>query len=734
MAALRFRWLKLALLFLAPLGAQAAQLTVSAMPPNGTETRDATLTLTRQGPVSEVLEETLTVPGNRVLDVPEGAWKVVVRSPGFWSEEQVVLAGREPASLSFQLVPAGRLKATVDPPRGEAAPAVLAVRFTPVPSASAAPLPQSTLSCPVRERIVECELPAGHLDIRFRAEGLVPVYRWGVLIPAGKTADLTPVVLRRGASVAGWIQAEPGGAPSRPVRVELKPQSAGLPERAVHERLQSRTLETRSNERGFFLFEGVPPGSYGLEARDEGFAPARLSPVAVHEGLQTELLEPLVLARPVRFEIAVEPAADPYGGAWQAVLTEQRTSFDPELGRWQGAVSPDGRWSQSGLAPGEYRLTLLGRDGSRWFGQVCTVARDQPVLEIRLPLVEVRGRVTLGDEPIAATLWFGGAYGERRVRFEADAEGRFEGLLPEEGLWPVHLVSGAENLRLPLKPVEVKVSEGKSFAQVEIRVPDTRLAGEVVDERGRKVARAAVSLLNTSAEVETDSDGEFELRGLEPGLAMVEAEDGERSSGVVEATVEEARETPRLRLVLRETLEARGRVVSPHGPVPGAELMAIPAVDQVGGASIVTAISGPDGRFRLDLPGTTRSFTLLVFAPGYAMRLLPVAARGAEALEVSVEAAGGTLAIDLPAAGSPHPLLLHNGTFIPVGLLSRWVRLQGGAPQSDRRLVVHNVEPGDYGLCAGSASPEIRQGRDPGPACHRGFLSAREELVLALPR
>ena len=94
-----------------------------------------------------------------------------------------------------------------------------------------------------------------------------------------------------------------------------------------------------------------------------------------------------------------------------------------------------------------------------------------PCWEIRLPLVEVRGRVTLGDEPIAATFWFGGAYGERRIRFEPDAEGRFEGLLPEEGLWPVHLVSGAESLRLPLKPVEVKVSQGKSFAEVEIRVP-----------------------------------------------------------------------------------------------------------------------------------------------------------------------------------------------------------------------------------------------------------------------
>lgn len=55
--------------------------------------------------------------------------------------------------------------------------------------------------------------------------------------------------------------------------------------------------------------------------------------------------------------------------------------------------------------------------------------------------MEILGRVTLGDDPLAATLWFGGRSGVRRIRFDSDEKGRFDGWLPEEGTWPVDLVS-----------------------------------------------------------------------------------------------------------------------------------------------------------------------------------------------------------------------------------------------------------------------------------------------------
>ena len=58
-------------------------------------------------------------------------------------------------------------------------------------------------------------------------------------------------------------------------------------------------------------------------------------------------------------------------------------------------------------------------------------------LLIAMHLSAVRGRVSLGEKPLAARIWFGGEFGVQRVAMRADDTGEFHGFLPErEGdLW-----------------------------------------------------------------------------------------------------------------------------------------------------------------------------------------------------------------------------------------------------------------------------------------------------------
>ncbi|HEY7216387.1 MAG TPA: carboxypeptidase-like regulatory domain-containing protein, partial [Thermoanaerobaculia bacterium] len=557
-----------------------------------------------------------------------------------------------------------------------------------------------TVLCPVRESVWTCEVPAARLDLRIKGEGFIPLYLWGVAVEPAKTRDLGLLRLRRGASVAGWVQSETGEPLPPSVSVELEPESSGVPgSRGEYDRLRSLTLETRTNERGFFQFEGVKPGSYVVTASKEGFAPARRGSIVVREGLQAEILEPLQLAKPLELEVRLDPALDPFGHRWRLRLSQPDLPGELNEDLWNGTASAEGLWHLAGLAPGSYRLHVLGDSGTRWAAQEIQLEPGRTSVDIEIPLILVKGSVTLGDDPLSATLWFGGRSGSRRIRFQSDDDGRFEGFLPSEGVWPVDLASDEHDLRQTLDPVEVKVPEGKTYAAVKVRIPDTRLAGEVVDETGRKAPRALVSLyIKGNTQVYADEKGEFELRGVKPGPTAIEAEDGPRTTGPVEIVVEENRETPRVRLVLREVLTIRGRVFSSLGPTPGAQLNGFPAVDQVGYSSSFEVVTGPDGGFLLKLPVSTQRVNLLVFAPGFAMRMMSVAVERDRPLEIAVEPTGGTLVLELPADAEPPPLLAHAGAFTFPLFLQRWATLQG-AVQVPGRLTLPNVEPGAYSLC-----------------------------------
>ena len=682
----------------------------------------------------------MTAPGRRTVELDPGAWRIQGEAAGYWSEEQIVsLRPGEPGALLVRLFPTGTVRGRLEWPRDQKPPDRLDVRFGPAPDGERT-VPKGLISCPVRNEIWECAVPAGTADLRLRAEAFIPLYRWGVRVKRGQTMDLGVLAFRPGASVVGRVVTE-GGTAASGVAVELSLERLGaLGEPSTGLRLDALALEARTNDRGFFQFQGVAPGSYEVTARSTGMAPARLAPVLVREALEAEIIDPLILARPATLQVDLFPPLDPYGNPWKLKLFQEANAGGALGLAAQGQADLKGRWLWKDLPPGKYRLWVLGDLESRWIDQEIQLFPGAVPVPVDVPVVEVRGVLTIGDSPLAGTLWFGGSSGSQRIRFDADEEGEFAGFLPRQGTWSVDLVAESEGLRLALEPVEVRIAPRKGVAEVEIRVPDTTLEGEVVDETGRGVPGSHISLSGArkQSDVVAGDEGKFRLRGLAPGYAFVEAMEGDRSAGPVQISVEEGRPNPRLRLTLRSNLHVRGRVVSAAGGVgvPGAEVIAWPTLGEVPFASDDSAVSGPDGSFTLRFPVQTTSISLFVFAPGYAFRMARMPVLRDRPLEVLVEPGGGTLVLELPRATgdapAPSPILVHGGTFTPLPLIALWASRQRAEQTGSGSLVVPRVESGEYSLCL-NAGAELSQGKEPAAGrCVSGSLAFNGELTLSL--
>ncbi|HVF62121.1 MAG TPA: carboxypeptidase-like regulatory domain-containing protein [Thermoanaerobaculia bacterium] len=575
-----------------------------------------------------------------------------------------VTAGGDAEALAhLRLFPAGAVRGRLETTQSDPTQVELEVRFQPAPGQkkSAAMPPESAEPCSLAEGAFRCALPAGRLDLRFRVPGFAAVYRWDANVPPGGALELGSVRLHPGASVVGWVEAEDGRAPAAPARLRLArqhPRQGLSPE--AEKRLAAMSFEARSNERGFFQFQGVPPGLYSVSAELEGMADATAEGVDVRPGLEAEIVGALVLARPVRFEAEIAPPHDPYGQPWQIAMSRHDAEGFPIGEQVEGVASLDGRFARGGLAPGLYAVRVRMADGSQWFSDDVPVGALEPPLSIRIPILEVEGTVRLGDDPLAATLWFGGRNGTQRVRFDTDLKGRFQGSLPREGKWPVDLTADDPSLRQSAPPVVVERPEGGGPARVEIVLPDTLLAGEVVDEAGRLLPGASVRVSSgrdQRTEVGTDERGAFSLRGLPVGSHGVRAMAGERSTGWLRVQVVEGPESPRLRLVAARVLEVAGSVVSSAGGVPGAQVLAWPDLGPTGVSTGVEAVTDPLGRFQLSLPAETRTLNLLVLPPGNSLRMFQVPIERGRPLEIAVAPSGAALVLELHPRRRRTPIL-----------------------------------------------------------------------------
>jgi hypothetical protein len=685
------------------------------------------------------------------FSLPPGRWVISVAAPGRWCEPlQLEVAGAAVVT-TMRLFPAGQVAGRFPEPEPELpAPTQLQVFFRSSPSvAVSARVPQGREDCVIEGRDWRCPLPAGSLDLRFQASGAIPAYLWEVAVQPGGETSLRTIPLRAGSTVQGWVRTADGSEPTGRAEVRLSPRARGALGAAEQERLRSvQSLRTGINPRGFFQFETVPPGEYLLEVRQPPFA-ATSTTVQVVPNRVTEIVDPpLLLEFPKRLEVVVQPPMAPGGSPWELALRRLESAAGTSETIVEGLTAGvDGLWRHEGLEPGDY-LFELGTSGSRWHTEEVALGGPETQVFVDLEVVEVQGEVQLGKEPLPALLTFGGRHGTERIRAQADGEGRFETFLPRAGAWRVRVESEIPMMDREIAAVTVERALDGSPTELVVRLPNTAVAGRVLDERGEAVPNALItarSLLTDGrrerVQIRAREGGRFLLEGLAEGpteLSAIGPDDQASELRVVE--LGEDRAAKDVVLTLRKQRRVAGFIGSESGPVPGARIKAVPVGVPVPGVSTVT--SGVDGRFEISVPPATREVLLTVGPPGFGLRMLrlPLPPSGPLALRAEVAAGSLRLEADEPLQGEPGQAMVvvfHGNAHEGLAYLHSWAAsTHRSAEPTPEVALIPALEPGDYracwveldemlGLVAGSA---------PRGPCVGGTVVAGGELVLALGR
>ena len=656
----------------------------------------------------EPIRLTVTSPADLSLTLPPGSkWEVSAEIPGFWVARKDLIAGSpdQPTRLALDLWPLGTISGAVKfKEKGTPLPKQILVRSLAAPSFLKRPVaPKGAIDCPVDLKGAwSCSLPAATFDLVISAEGSTPVYRWGVPVPAGKTFSLGPIELARGASVAGWVAVEAGRIEPRRCLARLEVLAAGGGSLQSLSELRRTALEREVGKDGFFQFPGLAPGTYTLEVRQPGYPAVRSSPIRVDPGAETLLHEPLVLRHALDLQLAIHPPLDWLDRPWRAQVT--RLGERPPLPIvFDGKADEEGRLAVAGQSAGRFRISLLDSLGnSLYSGEHSWDGTDTGPQPIEVRFVTVDGTVRLGDEPLAAVLWFGGRSGATSDKMEADADGRFHGVLPREGMWRVEIEASRPGFPTWTWADVHASRSGK--AKLEIALPDTRIFGRVVDERGKPVPKADVAVRGKDLDLLqiTDSAGNFEVRGLTEGPVWLGAQSSPRVSDRVFVTLVEGRDAGPIELRLRQTKKLTGTVTSPLGPVVGSRVMILARTPDGGGG---VAMTGTDGAFQVDLSQAATRVVAIVSAPGFALRAFDAQVEK-ELLPLPVTEQGGSLEIILPLTGDEllrENLVLaayQNGLPVPIAVLSQWASDHGQARSiADRTLRVPEVAPGEYRVC-----------------------------------
>jgi hypothetical protein len=686
--------------------------------------------------VGEETEKLLPVSSREVqfdLEQP-GVWYLRAVADGHWGESRSVILPYSGERVDLPLWPAATLRGRVQQPITQ-----IAVRFQSASTENAGP--SGFEDCTIAKEIVQCTIPSGLVDYSLRAPGFVPIHRWSQAHAPGETVDLGRLAFERGSSLLGRVTMPKDWRPEKGarIRVELAPEIT--PSHRPGETSRSRLGATSvvPNERGFFLFEGVPPGAYEISAAGGGLVSERRA-VTVLDGLQAELRTPLALSQPLTMSLTVDPPVDPWGAPWMVELSrlEIKSTADVHLVD-TAKVAETGTWSRAGLTPGDY-FVKIRRVRGVWHSQLVHLAGGDDAVAIRIPLAKVAGELKLGDAPLAGTVWFGGELGEISIPIRTSPDGHFKAYLPivEGDVWKeVDVASDAPFVRTTITRVRLQGPDADGISTVTLVLPDNRLFGEVVTEDGKPASSNATVFASMRdadfppLQAEVDDAGIFSFTGLKPGSYSVYAvgADGESTAKDVELGDATAAE---LKILLHREKLLTGTVRSRHGAVAGARVSAFPE-DRTGFGIVQWDQTDFEGRFAVAVPSGAQNVTLTVGAPGYAYTLVPVPAIPGEPLSIFVEQDGGRIVADLQPYEKPRqPYLFHGRAFVSFASLEQArVAVKDGDAQA-----IGELAPGQYDVCI--ATPEEAMLLASAAArsrarCLTGFVARGSVLALREP-
>ncbi len=491
-------------------------------------------------------------PSTLELPAQAAGWLLWARAPGWWGPARYVAADR--TSVSLVLAPQGVVRFAVNGVDRavdglDAGEVWIAGRV----DAAGDGLTRGVHRGPCevdrkrsrREVLIACPFARGErVDLRVRMGPFLPLLRSDVTITADTDLGLIEPV--RGATVTGHVASV--GEPGQLVGIR-QPSARSFPWAAW------------TDSGGVFVFEGLSPGDYELhlagsdgdnwpvrvESRSDWIDLGRISSSAANV-LVVAFGAPLGMEsdrfRPVARRVSL--------GVGGQVESRGR-------GHEPAAQRVDGSFVWRGLPAGDYEIDIADERGNRWQREVLRF-HGQDHYYFELDAVQLVGRIERGGDPLEdVMLWFGGLWGAERVSLRSGEKGRFSGLLPREGFWPVEVTplpacdpceggwdtdgwDGFDGSDVDDAGVVDVVAGADGAAHVSIDLPAGSVLGRVswrnaetgafepvegasvwVSPEPRAAADEEQALLAQDWRRATDDMGRFEIRGLFEGTYRIHA-------------------------------------------------------------------------------------------------------------------------------------------------------------------------------------------------------------------
>ena len=451
-------------------------------------------------------------------------------------------------------------------------------------------------------------LEAGRHRLRVEGPGLLTAEVRFVDVPG----PAVQIVVARRAEVSGRVT--DGGRPVAGAAVQLVPLGGAAP------------LASESDASGRFSFADLPEGRFRLWAgRGDRAAPAQavdrvgpgpfaplelaLVPAAIVSGRVVDASTGRGVAAHVTL-VADDPDEPP------------RAATSSAAGTFRVEGVPLGRWTADAFAPGYVGADSIG----------FAAGADSPSVALQRGGVLAGRVVDVGGEPVAgAEVMARAERGGDDLSQETVARRLGDG--PAGGLgWDSSLASSAGLVTATGLRYIPRGELGVVVGPLPYPPPPGAVAGDVRVASPLGRAAAAPARLPVDPALEplfvTDGEGRFRLTGLAPGLYRALASHRDFADGASEPReIALGSAHDDVEVVLRGGVVLQGVVADETGaPVAGAVIEARAAR---GGPDPRTALSGPDGRYRLGPLGT--DVTVLASAPG----------RGSAVRDVAVERLAG---------------------------------------------------------------------------------------------